>query len=49
LEILDVKKTPKSGEPVIDYTKSIWMTQDDYVKSLEQIARRKEKAVEEKH
>jgi len=46
--LLAVKKTPKYEEPYIEYTKSIWMTQDDYVKSSEQIAKRKENTAKEK-
>jgi len=43
-----VKKIGREGEPCIDYSKSIWMTQEDYLRSLEQIANRKEEAAQEK-
>jgi len=42
-----VKKTRSGGEPYIAYSKLIWMTQDDYLNSLEQIASRKEEAAQE--
>jgi len=41
-----VRRTTKAGEPYIDYSKSIWMTQGDYLKSLEQIAMKKELAAQ---
>jgi len=43
-----VKRCSRQGEPYIDYSKSIWITQEDYVKSLEQIANQKEAAAQEK-
>jgi len=43
-----VKRTPKNGEPFIDYSKSIMMTEGEYMHSLEQIADLKEQVAQEK-
>jgi len=43
-----VKKIRREGEPYIDYSKSIWTMQNDYLNSLEQIANRKEEVALEK-
>jgi len=40
-----VKKIPKKGEPCIDYSKSIWMMKDQYLQSLDHIAKKKEAVV----
>jgi len=43
-----VKRTPRHGKLVIDCSKSIWMTQSDYLNSLEELANWREATTQEK-